>query len=262
MVDISKPIANPALSQALERLHRENTPANQDRVLDEVVMRAHFLAPVVISPAPTDGSGGKTTLKQDAVVQFQLISAQDGRAFFPAFTDWPQLRKLCGPRDQQTVVLTFDDYASMLAGDARAAGFVINPFGTPLTLERDFVAHLSKQKKERAGYSRQIIGKDTKVLLGDPADYPQAMVDAIRLTARKVPEIKELYLRLMSRPGQDRPSYLVVMDHSGDQDRVFRAIADAARPHLEGRFVDMVPFNSGFGQAAAKDSAPFYSRAE
>lgn len=30
MADVSKPITNPALSNALEALHRENTPANQE----------------------------------------------------------------------------------------------------------------------------------------------------------------------------------------------------------------------------------------
>ena len=262
MVDVSKPITNPALSQALEQLHRENTPANQDRVLDEVIMRAHFLAPVVISPAPDGGRDGKTTLKQNTTIQFQLITSQDGRTFFPAFTDWPQLRKLCGPRDQQTMVLTFDDYASMLSGDSRAAGFVVNPFSAPLTLDRDFVAQLAKQKKERAGYSRQVIQKNTKVLLGDPADYPHAMVDAICLAVQDLEEVKRLYLRLMSRPDESQPSYLVVVDHCGEQDTVFRTIADAARPHLGGRFVDMVPFDSDFGRTAAKDATPFFSRAE
>lgn len=260
MIDISKPVTNPALAQALEQLHQENTPANQDRVLDEIVMRAHFLAPVVISPAPSGENGGETVMKQGTTIQFQLISTQNGRPFFPAFTDWPQLRRLCGPRDQQTMVLTFDDYASMLAGDGGAAGFVVNPFGAPLTLERDFVADLAKQKKDRAGYSRQVIQKDTKVLLGDPADYPQAMADAICLAVRELPEVKALYLRLMSRQDESQSNYLVVVDHCGEQDRVFRTIADAARPHLEGRFVDMVPFDSDFGRTAAKDVKPFFSR--
>ena len=35
MVDVTKPIVNPRLSEALAALHRENTPANQDRALRE-----------------------------------------------------------------------------------------------------------------------------------------------------------------------------------------------------------------------------------
>ena len=52
MVDVTKPIVNPRLSEALAALHRENTPANQDRALRELMTQAHLLAPVVLTPAP------------------------------------------------------------------------------------------------------------------------------------------------------------------------------------------------------------------
>lgn len=251
MIDTSKPVTNPALSAALEQLHRENTPENQNRVLDEVLMRAHLLAPVVYPKGESATPGN---------VQFQVIAAQDGRTFFPAFTDWSELRKLCGPRDQQTMVLTFDDYAAMLSAEDKVSGFVINPLGMPLTLEKTFVAQLAKEKKQRAGYSHQVIRKDTKVLLGDVTDWPQAMTDAVCLAVRELEEVSRLYLRLMSREGEAQPSYLIVVDYCGDQDKVFRTIADAARPHLQGRRVDLVPFENGLGQTAAKDQKPFFSR--
>ena len=146
MVDVTKPIVNPRLSEALAALHRENTPANQDRALRELMTQAHLLAPVVLTPAPSPAVSGQTTLEQNTAIQFQLISSQEGRPFFPAFTNWGELRKLCGPRDQQTLVLTFDDYASMLQRDSRAAGFVVDPFGDSLTLDRETVARLARQR--------------------------------------------------------------------------------------------------------------------
>lgn len=252
MIDTTQPLKNPVLLQALSELHKNNTPENQNRVLDEIVMRAHFLVPIELAPA----KGGET----EDVVQFQLISSQDGRTFFPAFTDWTELRKLCGPKDQKTVVLTFDDYVSMLAGDSRAAGFVVNPLGTPLTLDRDFVSFLAKQKQEKAGYSRQTISKNTKVLLSTPQDYPQEFVDALRLAVAPVKEVDKLFLRLMTRPGQSASSYLIIVQHSGHQDTVFKLIADAARPHLNNLHVDMVPYDSEFGRDAAKDIEPFFCR--
>ena len=108
MVDVTKPIVNPRLSEALAALHRENTPANQDRALRELMTQAQLLAPEVLTPAPPPAVSGQTTLEQNTAIQFQLISSQEGRPFFPAFTNWGELRKLCGPRDQQTLVLTFD----------------------------------------------------------------------------------------------------------------------------------------------------------
>lgn len=252
MLDTSKPIENPRLSRALELLHKENTPEYQQQVLDLIVTDAHFLAPVVLGPT-SDNSTREVT-------QFQLISSQDGRAFFPAFTDWQQLRKLCGPRDQQTLVLSFDDYASLLAGDPRAAGFVINPLDMPLTLERDFVATLARQKQSRAGYSHQTIQKDTRVLFSEAKDCPQVLLDQVRLAVAPLKEVTRLYLRLMTRPELHQSSYLIIVDHCGDQSTVFRTIADAARPHLGNHSVDMVPFHSQFGKAASKDAQPFFHR--
>ena len=253
MADINHSFSNVVLAEALELLHKENTPQNQNMVLDEIVMRAQLLTPVVLpeqkQDTPTDS------------IQFQLIFTQDGRPFFPAFTDWDQLRKLCGPKDQKTVVLTFDNFAAMLAGNPKVGGFVVNPLGeAPFTLERDFVAHLAKKKQQLAGYSRQTISKDTKVIFTDPKDYPQALVDAVRLAVAPLEEVNTLYLRLMARAGQGQPSYLIIVDHSGDQDKVFRTIADAARPHLGDKYVDMVPYATEFGKAAAKDTKPFFSR--
>ena len=207
MVDVTKPIVNPRLSEALAALHRENTPANQDRALRELMTQAHLLAPVVLTPAPPPAVSGQTTLEQNTAIQFQLISSQEGRPFFPAFTNWGELRKLCGPRDQQTLVLTFDDYASMLQRDSRAAGFVVDPFGDSLTLDRETVARLARQKAEGTPPVRQVIQKDTRVMLGDPAEYPERMVEAICSAARELPAVKALYLRLMVREGEMEPSY-------------------------------------------------------
>ncbi len=253
MADKNHTFSNLVLAEALELLHKENTPQNQNAVLDEIVMRAQFLTPVVLPDT-------KENTPTDAI-QFQLIFTQDGRPFFPAFTDWDQLRKLCGPKDQKTVVLTFDNFAAMLAGNPKVSGFVVNPLGeAPFTLEQDFVAHLAKKKQQLAGYSRQTISKDTKVIFSDPKDYPQALVDAVRLAVAPLEEVNTLYLRLMARAGQGQPSYLIIVDQSGDQDKVFRTIADAARPHLGDKYVDMVPYDTNFGKAACKDTAPFFAR--
>lgn len=148
----------------------------------------------------------------------------------------------------------------MLQRDSRAAGFVVDPFGDSLTLDRETVARLARQKAEGTPPVRQVIQKDTRVMLGDPAEYPERMVEAICSAARELPAVKALYLRLMVREGEMEPSYLVVVDQDGEQDAVFSAIAGAARPWLEGKTVDLVPRSSRFGQDASKGVSPFYDR--
>ena len=132
---------NRALLTAAERMGRENTRESREAVLDAVISSARFLAPVnLLSPeeGAVDGGG--------AAVQFQLLPNQEGQPFFPAFTSWEELRRLCGPKNQQTLLVSFDDYAAMILRDGRGAGFVIDPFGCCLSFDRAMVAHLVQRK--------------------------------------------------------------------------------------------------------------------
>ena len=151
MEDMNKPVANPELMAAVERMNRENSRESREAVLDLVISTARFLAPVTITPAPEEQAGGQTALGQGTQIQFQLLANQEGQPFFPAFTGWEELRKLCGPKNQQTLVLTFDDYAAMVVRDARAAGFVVDPFGACLSFDRAMVEHLVERKRQMTG---------------------------------------------------------------------------------------------------------------
>ena len=135
-------LSNPELLDAIARMQRENSRESREAVLDLVILRAHFLAPVTLGPGPAGEAPGSS-------IQFHLIPNQKGQPFFPAFTHWQELRRLYGPRNQQALVLTFDDYAGMILRDNRAAGFVINPRGACLTFERPMVEHLLRRRESR-----------------------------------------------------------------------------------------------------------------
>lgn len=130
---------NTPLLRAIARMQTENSRESREAVLDLVIAQAQFLAPADIVPE-TEG--------KEAALRFQLLTNQEGQPFFPAFTGWEELRKLCGPKNQQTVVLTFDHYAGMVLRDCRAAGFVVDPMGACLTFDRTMMEHLVQRKQE------------------------------------------------------------------------------------------------------------------
>ena len=70
-------------------------------------------------------------------------------------------------------------------------------------------------------------------------------------------EVKRLWLRLFIRQDNDH-RYMIVVDHTGIQEEVFHAIAQAAAPYATQRPVDMVPYGTPFAQAATQDVEPFY----
>lgn len=256
-----KPITNPELVEALKALHQENTPQNQGKVLGLVVERAVFLTPAVVTPAPQQPGQADSARKQ-ATIQFQLITTKDGRPFFPAFTDWEELRKFSKLKEQRVVMLRFDNYAEMVLKDDRTAGMVINPLGLSLTLDRKSLENMARKKAELArGYAEEQVEKDTQVMVGDPEEEPEELLDAVCELAEKREEIQRLWLREMVRQdGMKR--YIIVVDHTGVQDEVFQAIAQAAAPHFGKLPVDMIPYGTGFADAATEDAMPFYVRGE
>lgn len=82
MIDVNKPVTNPKLDTAIKQMSENNTKENQDHVIDEV-MKAHFISPVVISPAPGQpGSNNQVLLKQDTAINFSIIENTTNQKFF------------------------------------------------------------------------------------------------------------------------------------------------------------------------------------
>lgn len=125
-----------ALLQAIATMQKENTRVSREAVLDLIISGIEFMSPVTISNAE----------EPSAELHFELIPNQEGQPFFPVFTSWEELRKLCGPKNQQTVTLNFDHYAGMILRDHRAVGFVIDPFGCCLSFDREMISHLVQRK--------------------------------------------------------------------------------------------------------------------
>ena len=155
-MEFNKPVSNPMMVGSIELLKAEDTPEHRQMFLDEL-QKAKFLAPVVIDPVPQPDEKGQVKIARDSKVQFPMLSTEDGRKFFMAFTDWTELKKWRDEENQQTFAMNFDDYAGMLLRkDAQgnispALGFVINPFGGNIVVTREMVASMIAAKLKAAG---------------------------------------------------------------------------------------------------------------
>lgn len=155
-MEFNKPVSNPMMVGSIELLKAEDTPEHRQMFLDEL-QKAKFLSPVVIDPVPQPDENGRVTITRDSKVQFPMLSTEDGRKFFMAFTDWTELKKWRDEENQQTFAMNFDDYAGMLLRkDAQgnispALGFVINPFGGNIVVTREMVASMIAAKLRAAG---------------------------------------------------------------------------------------------------------------
>lgn len=260
MVDVNKPVENPRLKELLGQWRQERNNELLHQVFEEIVIRAHFLSVIMLSEEPESHGDGTATFKQGTVIQFPTLTTQDENQFYPAFTDWEEVSKWQGITwPPKTLILSFDDYVHMVLNDPNITGVIINPFSDVFLLDRQLLTYLKTQKDlNTKGVSQQVVTEDTKVLLGEPKEYPTAMVSAISDFLKKQPEVRRAWLRLMIRNNEQ--SYLLVTEFEGDRDTLFVGIADAARPYLNGMLLNIIPYQDGFGKDAVEGAKPFFDK--
>ncbi len=260
-----KPISNPELKEAIEVMQADNNPQNVNAMINWV-MRAQFITPANVSkPTPVAKNNGKgTVMQQQSQVQFQLIENQNKEKFFPAFTDLEEKNKWAESKGKNDVIMTFDSYVHVLSDPkCDVKGFVINPFGRSVAFPKDMVMSLKKQKDEKQkGLMQQKIEAD-KVQLGDPApdEYPIDMMASIINYLQERNDVNAAYLRTFTKEEDDKPSYLVIVDFSGDKmEEIFKGISTYASPHLQGYQLSMMPYSLPFAQKAVEGVDPFFEK--
>jgi len=256
--DITKPVQNPRYNELFARWSASKSEADMSLLLEEIVVKARFLAVFESSTELKDSGDHTTMFEKGTVLSFPMISDADGHAYQPVFGDWTELGKWQGLKPPpKTLIVSFDDLHAMLVKREDVAGIVINPFGESFVISRQWMASLKIRKDVKLnGMAEVTVNKPTKVTLGEPKVYPVEMVRAITGHLKKTVGVKRAWLRLMIKDGEQ--SYLLVVDFTGDRGTVFGGIAQAARPFLNGMYIDMVPLDDDFGQQAVNGVEPLF----
>ncbi len=261
--DVNKPVENPRLTALFAGLSKaEGAERNKlaEEIAKEIALNAWLLAVVQMNPVPEghNGQGGKIQLKKGTTISFPLLTTADGKKYLPVFTDWNELRKWPQYANQQvrTMILSFDDIAATAAGKFGAA---VNLFSDDFRISMENIARMKQTKDiQTKGATSINVPKGTTVRLGEPADYPAEMVEAIRKYAAGVRSINAIWLRLMVR--NDEASYLLVVDSREAGEKLWKGIADAAMPYRKKElFIDFISLDDSFGREAAKGE-PIYRR--
>lgn len=264
--DITKPVTNNKVRDLLEKRARIADAASQEmsdcmnELLDEIAFHARFLTVTSMT-----GGGirreedGNATILKDTVISFEGINDVNGNHFIVAYTDWESLRR--DPRhpddDVETVVLSFDDYCLMVKNNC--SGIAINPFSDNYVMPKELIQHVKEIKEmQQSGHCEKVVQKDTKVQVGEPAEYPVQMIDAISKAAKTDRRVNAIHLKLMVNG--DEKSYLLIVDFNGDRNEVFGLLANAGKPFLpEGMYLDIVPISDNSWKKVA-DNKRFYRK--
>lgn len=148
-----KPVRNDSLLESIRALKKEESKENTVRFLNEVV-RARLLAPVALDREPVlDKKEREIVLEKDTTISFELIKASNGDLYYPVFTHGEALRQCGGEKDQQSMIVNFEDLANMILGQSKAVrGFVINPMAENICFPSEMIeAMIAEMERETQG---------------------------------------------------------------------------------------------------------------
>ena len=268
------PAFNPKVKETIAAFKENNNPKNLNDILNELV-RSPLLAPAVFDlqgqPAPKPEADGRVQLSKETKISLVMVTSPEGKRYYLGFSDWDAVhewQKAQPKAAQQIILLRFDDYANMIAKNAEASGLVINPGDNSLRLERPLIESVKKQRDEIAKALAQQRAAVTQIKPGDkvtivePSVLPDELVDPICEVLAQAPGVGSAYLQIMII-NDEAKSYLLVLDGPKD-DKLFAAVAKAARPYLMGREkkidLNITTSISPLGQQGMRGSEPFYRK--
>ena len=144
-IDVNKPIENPALVAAIERLARENSDKAKDLLLVEL-NKANYLAAILTDEMHTSAPDehGKTVIQKDSIIKVIETSDAHGNRYLPLFTDWKAIGEYTN-KPVSTLVLPASDAWSFALHVGKYDGIVINPGRNALPLNKDMIKYLVSQ---------------------------------------------------------------------------------------------------------------------
>lgn len=266
------PACNPELKKSIAVLRGENSPKNLNAVINELV-KSPLLTPALFdlqgAPAPKPGPDGRVQLPKNAKISMVMLNTKDGKHYYLAFSDWDAVhewQKTAASQGRQIMMLRFDDFANMLQKNKEVSGIILNPGENSLRLEAPLIESVKKQKDTMAqmlkAQEEAKIHPGDKVTIVEPTILPDGLVDPICNVLAQAPGVGSAYLQIMI-VNETRKCYLLVLDGPKDE-KLFAAVAQAARPYLAGREQKMdltiTTSISPLGQQGMRGSEPFYRK--
>lgn len=263
--EISRPIMNPTLVCAanyfFQGLSTKSVSRDMEANMFKEIYNAKYLMPLDASKMNMEKintDNGESVVKEKSIMQFPLITNSEDKSFYPFFTDWNEFRRFDKDQKFSGNIVTFEDIKYFID---KADGISINPYGVNITLTKDMLSvieSIAKGSSQNMVIKEQVTEKDTNVMLGEPSDYPQEMIDEICKYLKTNKNVNAAYLRLMIKDNEQ--SYLIVVDFSGDKNEVFSGIANAAVPFSNSKYLDFVSLSSDFGKTAVENVESFYKK--
>lgn len=231
-------------------------PAHRPQFCEVLLSSQVFL----LGTTGVKNSDGEVNLTAGSKIQIQHWERTDGSSVIPFFSSLDVLKKSINNQESY-IILPVRSLFEMTHG----ATLFLNPksdYGKQFSPEE--VAQLLSIGISQAP-SQRVVEKETKVLLGQPSNYPSKMVDSLTQLLTKHGNVKRAYLALMHDTSVDEKPHLIVgIEADGDIEKVIREAGNVAGDTApEGEPVDLYMVNKndpGLSQYFINQTKPFYEK--
>ncbi len=252
------PITNPELTRAMDAMKQERNQRTEIAFINSM-KDGRFLVPANINKVQQAqaNADGTVELKEQPQIQFLLFNNKDGQKFFPLFTDAAEYEKWSDRSKYQRAAIGFRDLCQFFENNpnGEVTGVVVNPYGQNVLVPVESLLRMMHTEAMAPG---------TKIQIGTLKEEPTELVDVLKTYFAEHEEINRAFLRVMKREDKKNPNFLLVIDAALQEDAALRTLFDgiaaAAKSHLRGVELAIVPASNSFGTAAMKDAEPFYEK--
>jgi hypothetical protein len=187
-----------ALEQSLMKAATD--PAHRPQFYRDVAAANFF----VIQEGPLPAASRKTVLERDTTVQLRSIE-WNGKSYIPVFSSLPRLQSAIR-NEAGYLAINAIEFMKLTQG----AEFILNPgsdYGKEFT--KDEIASLIDGTiwQPTETYFAQ---KETQVMLGQPANYPSHLVDALSRYFKTQSGVKRAYLAHFFNPERDEKPHTLI----------------------------------------------------
>jgi hypothetical protein len=178
--------------------------------------------------------------------------------WLPIFSSLPRLQQFTNS-DTNYIYMRARDFFEM----TRGANIILNPnlaFGKEFLPQE--IDHLLDGSIFSPGQT-YTAPKDTQILIGQPASYPNELVKALSDYFASDPIVNRAYLAQIHYPDtEEKPHLLIGIDVQGDWERVFGDAGMIASNILDkGESIDFIRLDdSGISQYLVNKTRPFYQK--
>ncbi|WP_051205348.1 enhanced serine sensitivity protein SseB C-terminal domain-containing protein [Salinimicrobium xinjiangense] len=200
---------------------------------------------------------GTHVLEENTTVQF--VNFEDGK--IPIFTSTNRIFDKAIVKDEVPfMALKGKDLFKI----ARGATFILNPYSDygkeliPNEIEKLLNGSIFNETNEFK------IEEDTQVQIGQPAEYPVALVKALKQFFREKKTVRAAYLAAVKMDkSNDQPHIMIAIDMDGDMKSITNEAGPIAEKYHQNQAVDFLQIehsNNGISEYFLKETKAFYKR--